>query len=528
MINKKTLKLAFLSISLILICLMVLFGDGKWKKFLLRNSKTSHIIKVSKESGTYEDSFELTIKVPKHVNLYYTTDGSTPNLNSIPYEKSIYISGEGDVDSVEGVSNHCTVLRIGAFDDAGDCLETRTFSYFVATDDIPGLKNMNILSLVVNPDDLFDKEKGIYTEENAENHGKEWEKPAEAFFYDTEGNLVLDQAIGVRIHGNTSRGDIKKSLNLYAREEYGETPLKYFGEDLLHTGYPADAYTLMAGMSDPTMMKEYLAMRFTEGQVYETYAIEPYVMFLNGEYYGVYWLHEKYDSAYFEFNYGIDEKNLVMIKNLGLEQGVEDDLDEWNTQMYYMDQMDFSDIDNYNNYCDLIDMENAAKFYAAEIYMQNMDSPYNMRNNIIMWKSRKAIDNNYLDGKWRFALFDFNWDETMTDPSYSMIDYFTKDREDEDRRYWFFDKMYANDDFKELVYDEILAWKNEIATYDKAEKYISEADNLLRIPMELDAKKFYDDSEAQIKKYQEGVDGLYNFYKLRGDYVIKDIEEHNN
>ena len=506
---------------------MVLFGDGKWKKFLLRNSKPSHIIKVSKESGTYEESFELTIKVPKHVNIYYTTDGTTPSLDSIPYEKSIYISGEGDVDSVEGVSNHCTVLRIGAFDDAGDCLETRTFSYFIATDDIPGLKNMNILSLVMNPDDLFDKEYGIYTKENAENHGKEWERQAEAFFYNTEGKLVLEQAIGVRIHGNTSRTDIKKSLNLYAREEYGETPLKYFGEDLLHTGYPADAYTLMAGMCDPTMMKEYLAMRFTEGQVYETYAMEPYVMFLNGEYYGVYWLHEKYDAAYFEFNYGINEKDLVIIKNWGLENGVDDDLDEWHTQMYYMDETDFSSDENYKKYCDLIDMENAAKFYAAEIYIQNQDSPYNMRNNVIMWKSRFPKDMSSLDGRWRFAFYDANYIDSMSDPTYSMFDYYLK-YNGGDRTYWFFDKMYANEDFRELVVQELYVWKNEIATYDKAEKYITEADNLLKIPMELDAKKFYDDPEVQMRKYDEGVDGLYNFYKLRGDYVIKDIKEHNN
>ena len=505
---------------------MVFFCDGRWQKLILRKSETNHIFSVSKESGTYADSFTLFVKSHKHINIYYTTDGSIPDISSLPYENGINITCDSDVNSVEGVSSHCTILRIGAFDETGNCLEERSFSYFIESDDIPGLKNMNILSLVMNPDDLFDKKTGIYTDKNSDEHGKEWEREAEAFFYDTEGSLVLEQAIGVRVHGNTSRADFKKSLNLYAREEYGDVPLKYFGEDLLDTGYPADAYTLLAGISDPTMMKEYLAMRFTEGQVYETYAMKPYVMFLNGEYYGVYWLHEKYDATYFNFNYGIDEKNLVSIKNLELENGVEDDLDEWNTQMYFMDEKDFSNEDNYIEYSNLIDMENAAKYYAAEIYMSNLDSPYNMRNNILMWKSRTKMDDSYLDGRWRFALFDVNIEEAMSDPTYSMLDYFMNDR-DEEKRYWFFDKMYANEEFRSMVYDEVLVWKNDIATYDKAEKYIEEADNLLRIPMELDAKKFYSDPEKQMQIYSDKVDELKNFYKLRGAEVIKDFDNHN-
>src|SRR5699024_11829464 len=71
-----------------------------------------------------------------------------------------------------------------------------------------------------DPDNLFDEETGIYTDENATNRGSDWERPVHLDFFEADGNLALEQELGVRIHGGFTRSFNQKSLRLYAKSEY--------------------------------------------------------------------------------------------------------------------------------------------------------------------------------------------------------------------------------------------------------------------------------------------------------------------
>lgn len=91
--------------------------------------------------------------------------------------------------------------------------------------------------------------------------------------------------------------NVPKSLNLYAREQYGGNGL--FGADLFDTSYFAEAVILDSGGNDRfSKMRDVLVSWLAKDRAFSTMRFKPYAMFLNGEYWGVYWITEKYDPAY--------------------------------------------------------------------------------------------------------------------------------------------------------------------------------------------------------------------------------------
>ena len=102
---------------------------------------------------------------------------------------------------------------------------------------------------------------------------------------------------GLRIHGDASRGMYPQSFNLYARNQYGGNGL--FGAYLFDTSYFAEAVILDSGGNDRfSKMRDVLVSWLAKDRAFSTMRFKPYAMFLNGEYWGVYWITEKYDPAY--------------------------------------------------------------------------------------------------------------------------------------------------------------------------------------------------------------------------------------
>ncbi len=84
------------------------------------------------------------------------------------------------------------------------------------------------LSLVFDPDALFDPTTGIY--QNPTRDEPEWERPLSAEFFVPDGSEPGFQInAGIRIQGGSSRNadTPKHSLSLRFRAEYGDEKLRY-------------------------------------------------------------------------------------------------------------------------------------------------------------------------------------------------------------------------------------------------------------------------------------------------------------
>jgi len=150
----------------------------------------SGAIIFSEESGFYENEFYLSLYAPTE-EIYYTLDGTEPTKESIKYEAPILVqdasnnpntySMRTDVSAgflTEEITENggsifgyqapgyevdkCTVLKVVYFDENGNKSKTAERLFFVGFGDKSGYDNVNIISITTDPENLFDKDAGIY------------------------------------------------------------------------------------------------------------------------------------------------------------------------------------------------------------------------------------------------------------------------------------------------------------------------------------------------------------------------------
>ena len=172
----------------------------------------------SVEAGFYEKGFELTLTAPEGTEVYYTLDGSEPvpeGASALSYIEPIPVEL---CDGRKGSSlPSATVVRAIAVTEDGTCSDIQTNTYFVAHK-MTEWYEVPVISLVSDPVHLYSEETGIIT--NAQEKGREWERPAHFEYFLPEGTREISMNVGIRINGAYSRRFEMKSFRIYARSEY--------------------------------------------------------------------------------------------------------------------------------------------------------------------------------------------------------------------------------------------------------------------------------------------------------------------
>ena len=90
-----------------------------------------------------------------------------------------------------------------------------------------GLKAIPSYSLVMDLDDLFGEEGGIYA--NAKEDGRDWERPCSLELIQGDDQEGFQENCGIRIRGGFSRmtSNAKHAFRFFFRREYGPAKLKY-------------------------------------------------------------------------------------------------------------------------------------------------------------------------------------------------------------------------------------------------------------------------------------------------------------
>lgn len=365
-----------------------------------------------------------------------------------------------------------TVIKAAGMDAAGNYTSVATNTYFVGQMDthIKGIKescqaagvSMSIMSISMDYDDLFDQEKGIYVkgnifkekfseesgrfyngqdisdtcrklDANYNQRGKEWERAAHIDYIESDGTTTeckLQQDCGIRIQGNYSRSDMQKGLRLYAREEYGKKNFKYnfFGNDTLNSkGKPMDKYkklTLRAGGNAAFAAKYNDAywQSLIKDLKCDTQSSRVCVVYIDGEYWGLYILQEDYCDNYWEEKYGVNKDNVISYKGDAEKYGIGYDIDDgelpegqndvryfWNDLLKFYDtHANLNKQDDYEAFEKLVDVESVRDYFAVNLWLNNKwDWP---GKNWLAWKTTQAEDGNaYADGRWRLCFYDLDF-----------------------------------------------------------------------------------------------------------------------
>ena len=342
----------------------------------------------SRSSGFYDEPFLLEIQAPSR-EVYYTLDGSEPDRTSLQYTKKKIpvgdasenentLSAREDLDSYgqdhpemidtqipEEKVDKCTVIKAVYYDAAGNKSETICASYFVGFQHKTGYGTTKVISIVTDPENLTDYDTGIFVRGrtydelkegwgdqapgNYFNKGREWEREANFQYFGTDGKLLYETDCGIRIMGGWHRKAVIKSFNLYAREEYGGA--NEFDYDFWGTGYDPHKITLHSGSNDYYgKVQNMLVSDLTRGLSYGTMHYEVCLVFLNGEYWGIYNLTEKYDKTYISEIYHVKKRDVLSVKAGKLENGEEENFNLYEDAMEFVENADMTQEENYRRF----------------------------------------------------------------------------------------------------------------------------------------------------------------------------------
>lgn len=358
--------------------------------------------------GIYDDTVTVAITAGEGETIRYTTDCTTPNASSQVYSGELSISKN-------------TVIRAAAFRDGYLSGDVATATYLFKSDGVDHA--LPVVTLVTDPDNLWNSKTGIYatgdkfdpdaasyadtlqsatyyqakfaTEEQVDTI---WEKPAAFSLFDDNGKQVFTQNVGIRIAGSFGRGRAQKGFNVIARKEYGKGSMEYpFFENRPYTEYKA--VVLRAGAQDQNRSKirDELASGLLEGTdiniLYQAY--RPTVLYLNGEYWGVYFMKEK-RNRFFVAQHENTENNVDLAIGKGFKQRSYGDNSDWVSLYEYATSHDLSSAEAYAYVSERMDVDSFRDYMIAEIYNGNTDT-YNFQ-----YYRLKG-------GKWKFIFYDFCW-----------------------------------------------------------------------------------------------------------------------
>ena len=243
----------------------------------------------------------------------------------------------------------------------------------------------------------------------------------------------------------------------------------------------------------------------------------PYHLFLNGEYWGFYYLTEKYDAQYIEHYYGVDKgkvvDDIIIIKNNLLETGIEGDKEGFYDEMQAcILEKDLSIEENYENVCEVIDISSFIDYFAVEGYIARSEDWPNQ--NFALWRSRNISNKKYEDGKWRWMLFDVN----SSSMSYELIshDIIATLRSTSD----LFDSLCENSEFKKLFSSRLIELSETVFEKEYVNQKIDEYVQLMNQPIEKHYQRFFGTSN---QKYYDGIQEIKTFFNQRKSYVFESI-----
>lgn len=459
--------------------------------------------KFSIDGGFYDKSVTLELSSTSGKTIYYTIDGSKPDINSIVYTKPIvinlregepnYIANRDDTSVtpyvVETPVDKATVIKAIAVDDNGNVSNVISHTYFVGLDISKDYNNTKVVSISTDEENLFDYDTGIYVKgatydnwiynggsiydtkdyfqpANYKKTGSDWEREVSIEIFDVDGTSMLSQNVGMRIMGGSSRTSVQKSLKFYARSNYGDSKIHCKLIPNLHKEIDNtknikkfDTFVLRNGGTD------YYGMKFRDAFIQtlisdrdvSRQSSTPVVAFLNGEYLGVYNLQEDYSDYYIQSHYDVPKEDVVMIKCNEIEEGTDEDYQLYQELLNFVNNQDLSQDEVYQEFCNMVDIQSLIDYFAFECYIDNEDW-IDMDNNFRLWRSRTVTDKPYQDGKWRWAVYDTEYSMGVFDSGYYTENTLNNliDAKNKDGVNIFVKPLLKNEDFKRQFVNSFL------------------------------------------------------------------------
>lgn len=337
-------------------------------------------IVFSHRSGFYKDSIYLKLSNLNSDKIFFSDNGDYPKIE---YKKPILLTKS-------------TTIRVKN----GKTLQGYTRNYLFTGRKI----ELPVICITIKPSDLYDTTSGIYVKgksakkdppyEGANFH-KNWERPCYIELIDTNNKVGFNQKVGIKIFGQFSAMLPQKSFSFHARKKYGKGKIKHpLFPDLPFTKY--NNFVLRNSGSDycNSHIRDVMMTSLVKEFNIETQDYRSCVVYLNGEYWGIYHMREKINEHYLKQHFKVDKDSVAIMKHRM-------DVQEYGRMNYkkiisFIKKEDLSENKNIAILSKWIDIDNYLDYNIAQVYFSNIDAGGNIR----YWRERKE------GSKWRWILYD--------------------------------------------------------------------------------------------------------------------------
>jgi len=345
------------------------------------NFEFSGLVEVSIESGFYDNAISVELSVSSNSEqIYYTLDGSRPNSESMIYSGPLVIEST-------------SVLKARSMEAGRLPGEVISSTYFISEQ-----SQIPTISLIAEPKTLWGQEIGIY-----ENEYKQREIPITLHYFTPQNNFGFALDAGARLGGENIWTKPQKPFTIYTRNRFGNDILNYqlfknkqitrFSRIVLRNGGDDWEETLIR---DP--MTESLVSGMMECG-YMSYA--PATVFLNGSYWGIHNIREKFDKNYFLENFNAEPDNIDHLEYGRTEYGtellvVEGSITHYDAMIDYIMNNDLNNPAVYDQIKEWMNVDSFIDHIVMTLYCGNTSWGHNRE----WWRPQ--------NGKWQWLIVDLD------------------------------------------------------------------------------------------------------------------------
>ncbi len=439
------------------------------------------------KSGIYDDVKSLDINLSAHGTIYYTLDGSRPTTSSRVYSGPIKLS-------------KTTVIKAMALENGKYRSDTITYTYIINEH-----HTVDVFMVSMEPSDF----RNLLA--------RRWEtgvkKVAYAELYEKDGGSFQIPCEIKLFGGNARAAGIANGYALKFTHETGQGKLNYQIFD--NRDYSSfDTLLLRSGTTQPRngpsttpeVFRDILATSLMDGMTSVlVQAYHPVVLYINGEYYGLYNIRERSDKYLVQNNHNVDanDSNTNIIK-------IDYEVRTGSTKSFlsllnYLNNHDMTSSTNYNHVKDLVNIENVFDFWIAENWVANYD----------IVNTRYYQNTNFDNNRWHMIFFDldnaiynvdFNYFNFSTNPSGMKGLYSTT----------LLRKLLQNKEGRALFLERLSYQLKNVWNKDRVIKQIDYLDSIYKDEITRHYKRY----GFSPSKYTDELNYLKNYAKNRQKYVI--------
>ena len=353
----------------------------------------------SHEGGPADESFYLTLEAADDAVIYYTMNGNEPTSESRQYTEPIYIEKDSIVRAVAVSEGRLPSIMV-----------SKTYI-------LERQHTLPIVCLSSPPSGLFYELWGIYADGPGygigqypyfqSNYFMDIERAASFEYYLEDGRAAVAFNAGIQIAGGYTRAVPQKPLVVRLRDEYGLSEVSYpfFDEGASEFSH---LYLRAAGQDGWKTKIRDLFIQNSVGLLgtVDTKRGHPAVVYINGEYWGLYNLRDKLNDEYLAIKYGLDEDDITLISEYSEAKKGSDE--EWLELKDFCLTNNFKRQENYDILAEKVDVDAFTDYIIAQTFFGNVDT-----HNITFWKSNEE------GAKWKPLLFDM--DLSVRGVDYSMV-----------------------------------------------------------------------------------------------------------